>query len=313
MTAAELAKKLGYSIFGCPNRKVQGVSFASDARPGDVAIVFHKNEIKKTSADIIVTEPTILFDKSKTFLYSHEPIQLSLIKIAKELISAGICVDYSRQSKPELTPDGFSIGKNVAIGRHTQICTGVSIYDNVTIGDNCYIGSNTVIYGGVYIADNVQIGSNCTIGANAFYRHHEQFQKIFCGVGTVHIETNVNIGNNVIIQRGTLSRTFIGASSCLGNLIDIGHDVTIGKNCFIVSQTGIAGNSTVGNNVTLYGQVGVANNVSIGDNVIVHAQASVTKNIRSDSEISGRYSFNHKDELRCIAEMRRKIKKKENE
>ena len=236
MTAAELANKLGYSIFGCHNQKVRGVGFASNARPGDVAIVFHKNEIGKTSANIIVTEPAIHFGVNKTFIYSHEPIQLALIKVAKELISAGLCVDYSRQSKPELTPDGFSIGKNVTIGRHTQICNGASIYDNVTIGDNCSIGSNTVIYSGVCIADNVQIGSNCSIGANAFYRYYEQFQKIFCGVGTVHIETNANIGNNVIVQRGTLSNTIIGASSCLGNLIDIGHDFTIGKNCFIVRK-----------------------------------------------------------------------------
>ena len=97
MTAAELAKKLGYSIFGCPNRKVQGVSFASDARPGDVAIVFHKNEIKKTSADIIVTEPTILFDKSKTFLYSHEPIQLSLL-----FWTWLICISIRQRSAPRL-------------------------------------------------------------------------------------------------------------------------------------------------------------------------------------------------------------------
>lgn len=300
MTARELACQLGYSIAGKHDCEISGIAYASTAQGNELAVVFDAKELETTNANLVLLKPTCIIS-DKTLIFTHESVSIAMVKAVYLLIETGLYPDY-RLPDDLHQEERFWISSNVTIGKNTLIGAGVVIHSDVSIGENCRIGHNTVIHCGVHIGNNVVIGSNCCIGADAFYRYYENGKlKQFAGIGKVVVENGVNIGNFVNVQRGTLANTYIGEDTMIGNLVDIGHDVSIGNNCFIVSQTGCAGHVQIGNEVTLYGQVGVVGNVKIGDKVIVHGKSVVTKNIVACQEVSGNPARKHIDDLRLMA------------
>ena len=312
MNIRELSESLGYDAAGELNVEITGISYANLARPSDIAVIRKRRELDSTASRILLMEPFCIITDARSVIYTHEPIYNASVNVAKELMAAGVCPDYSRHGRLKPTASGAYIGEGAQIGGNVQLEVGAVIHDNALIGDNCRIGSHTIVHGGVSIACNVTIGANCSIGADALFRYKKDGRwRLFCGIGGVSIGEGVSIGNSVNVQRGTFADTKIGSFSTLGNLIDVGHDVTIGEDCFIVSQTGFAGNVAIGNNVTIYGQVGISNDVRIGNGVTVHAQSMVANDVADFEEVSGYYSMRHKDELHLLAEMRRKFIKKE--
>ncbi len=312
MKVSELAQKLGYHASGRLNDEITGVAYAVSARPMDVALIFNRKEAENTASTILaMTVPGIIGD-SRTIIYTVDEMELACLRIARLLIEEGVCPDYSTPSPVHPINKGYSIGQNVHIGANTTICSGAVIHDHADIGSNCRIGPNTIVNGGVTIGNNVTIGCNSCIGGDAFYRCDNFGKGLFCGIGGVRIGDSVSIGNQVTVQRGAFSDTIIGKGTRLGNLIDVAHDVKIGENCFIVSQTGFASDVTIGDNVTLYGQVGVSNNVTISNGARVYAKSLVTKDIGEKQRVSGYYAFNHKDDLRLLAKLRCQITNPEN-
>src|SRR6185312_144618 len=133
------------------------------------------------------------------------------------------------------------------------IMPNVFLGNNVSIGSNCVIHPNVTIYDDSIIGDNVEIHSGTVIGGDAFYfntkKNRESWFKKMQSCGNVIIENDVEIGANCTIDRGVSDSTVIGSGSKLDNLIQIGHDVVIGKNCLIASQVGIAGGTVLGDGV----------------------------------------------------------------
>ena len=127
----------------------------------------------------------------------------------------------------------------------------------------------------------------------------------------MRIASGTIIGSNSVIQRGTLSDTYIGTNNMIGDMVVVGHDVIIGNNCKIVSQTGIAGCAIIKDNVTIYGQVGISNNVVIGNNVVVKGRTIVTKTVDDNQVIYGPFGRNYAEEMKLIARVRNFFKGKE--
>ncbi|MFN3698940.1 MAG: UDP-3-O-(3-hydroxymyristoyl)glucosamine N-acyltransferase [Dictyoglomus sp.] len=198
------------------------------------------------------------------------------------------------------------IGDNVKIGKGTKIFPGVIIGNNVTIGENCIIYPRVTIYDYCTIGNNVIIHSGCSIGVDGFgyIWDGEEHLKI-PHIGKVHIEDNVEIGGNTVIERATLGTTEIGKGTKIGSLIIIGHNVKIGENCVIVSQSGVAGSSKLGNKVIIAGQSGVSDHVHIGNNVVVLAKSGVTKDIPDNIIVSGFPARPHQEEMKIQAILRR--------
>jgi UDP-3-O-[3-hydroxymyristoyl] glucosamine N-acyltransferase len=107
------------------------------------------------------------------------------------------------------------------------------------------------------------------------------------GCGNVIIEDDVEIGANCTIDRGVSAETKIGRGTKLDNLVHIGHEVVIGKNCILAAQVGIAGGTTLGDGVILWGQVGVNKTITIGDHAIVMGQAGITSSIEGNKSYWG--------------------------
>jgi len=174
---------------------------------------------------------------------------------------------------------GITVGPEVKIGRGTVICSGARLGYRVCIGRDCYIGPNVCITN-TLIGDGVSIHSGVSLGQDGFGfamgpKGHLKVPQI----GRVIIQDGVEIGGNSTIDRGALRDTIIGEGTKIDNLVQIGHNVVMGRHCVIVSQTGIAGSVEMGDGVVLGGQAGISGHVKVGSGAQIAATSSVIKDV----------------------------------
>jgi UDP-3-O-[3-hydroxymyristoyl] glucosamine N-acyltransferase len=179
-------------------------------------------------------------------------------------------------------------GSHFKAGKDTIIQPNVTIGHNVTIGDNCIIHSGVVIDDNTVIGNNVIIQSNVVIGSKAFYyKAKPTGRDRMHTCGRVILHDNVEIGANSTIDAGVTGDTTIGEGTKIDNLVHVGHDTVVGKNCLFAAQVGIAGCVVIEDNVTLWGQVGVASDVTLGEGCVVYACSGVGKNLEPGKKYFG--------------------------
>ncbi len=172
------------------------------------------------------------------------------------------------------------IGARSRLGANCTLFPGVYVGEDCVLGERCVLYPNAVILAGVILGDDCVIHAGAVIGTDGFgfQRVDGTMQKV-PQIGTVRLDAGVDVGANSCIDRSTLGATHIGAESKLDNLVQIGHNVSLGKQCLIISQVGIAGSTKVGDRVTMAGQAGIAGHLNIGDDVTIGPQAGVPKDI----------------------------------
>jgi UDP-3-O-[3-hydroxymyristoyl] glucosamine N-acyltransferase len=214
-------------------------------------------------------------------------------------------------SKYAIISDSATIGKDVSVFPFSYISDGVSIDDGtfiypfVFVGNNTIIGKDCTIYPNVVLRENVKIGNRVTIhsgsviGSDGFgYVFEESRHYKIPQVGGVIIEDDVEIGSNVSVDRATTGNTIIGEGTKIDNLVQIAHNVKIGKNCIIIAQVGIAGSSEIGDFVTLAGQVGIVDHVTIESGTMIGAQSGVIGDV-SKGVYSGSPIMPHREWLKA--------------
>ncbi|HVK97210.1 MAG TPA: UDP-3-O-(3-hydroxymyristoyl)glucosamine N-acyltransferase [Flavisolibacter sp.] len=196
------------------------------------------------------------------------------------------------------------VGENATIGDSTQVFPNTFIGDNVKIGSNCIINAGVKIYYDCIINNNVVIHAGCVIGSDGFGfkpKQDETYEKI-PQLGNVVIEDHVEVGANTTIDRATMGSTIIKEGVKLDNLIQIGHNVEVGNNTVIASQTGISGSTKIGRNVVIGGQAGFADHIEVADGVKVGGQAGVTRSIKTPNvAVNDTPAFDYKSTLRSQA------------
>jgi UDP-3-O-[3-hydroxymyristoyl] glucosamine N-acyltransferase len=203
---------------------------------------------------------------------------------------------------------GVEVGPYAVIGERVRIETGAIIGAHCCIGDDCAIGEGTrlyprvTLYHGVAVGKRVIIHSGAVIGSDGF--KYEAARMKLCKipqVGNVVIDDEVEIGANTAIDRASFTTTRIGAGTKIDNLVQVGHNVQLGRGCLVVAQVGIGGSAKIGNGVILAGQVGVKDNVTIGDGVRVGAQSGITDDLPARTDWLGSPAIPAKDRARVIA------------
>jgi UDP-3-O-[3-hydroxymyristoyl] glucosamine N-acyltransferase len=201
---------------------------------------------------------------------------------------------------------GVVIEDDSVIGQGVVLKSGCKIGQGVTIGDHTRFDWNVVVYHGCSVGANVIIQANTTIGAVGFgYAHYDGVHTLVPHNGGVIIEDFVEIGSNCCIDRAKFANTIVGAGTKLDNLIQIGHNVVIGKCCLLAAQVGIAGSTTLGNGVVLAGQVGMADNLTIGDGVKAAAQAGVMSNVPAGQTVVWAPALEQSQAMRVVGEVLR--------
>ena len=192
------------------------------------------------------------------------------------------------------------------VGDRTSLYPGVYVGHEASLGEDCLIYPHVVIREHIVLEDRVIIHSGTVIGCDGFgYTTVKGVHHKIPQIGSVLIESDVEIGANVSIDRARFDKTHIKKGAKIDNLVQIGHNVVVGENTFIVSQVGIAGSTRIGNNVILAGQSGVDGHVTIGDNVMVAGRAGVTKDVEPNMIVSGFPAQSHEKERKTRVYRRR--------
>jgi len=209
---------------------------------------------------------------------------------------------------------GVSLGKNVSIGPYAVVGDGVVVGEGTVIGPHCVLGPSVVVgndchlvsqvtlYTGAVIGDRVMVHAGARVASDGFgYVQRGGAHVKIPHVGRCIIDNDVEIGANTTIDRGSIDDTVVGAGTKIDNLVQIGHNVRIGKLCLIMAQVGIAGSVRVEDGAMLLGQVGVAGHHTIGKGAILAAQAGVFGDIPAAETWSGYPARPHKQALRAQA------------
>ena len=204
------------------------------------------------------------------------------------------------------------VGAGVVISQNVIIGDRVAVHPQVTIYPDVSIGNDTILYSNCTIQERSQIGAHCVIHCGAVIGS-EGFGFVPTAQGWIKMEQSgytvledrVEIGCNSCVDRPAVGETRIKADTKLDNLVQIGHGCTVGSNCAIAAQVGLAGGVTVEDGVLLGGQVGVANQITIGKGTIVTAQSGVTHNIKPGLMVTGTPAYPSADFRKSYAVFKR--------
>jgi len=292
-TLEQLAKTSGGELVGDPSLQITGAASLAEATPGEVSFFANPKYIallRKTRASAIFVPPN--------FAETLDAAQIRVSNPAKAFEQ----VVLKFAPKPIQFPPGIhptavvdpsaQLGERVSIQPYAVIEAGATIGDDTIIGAGSYvghetmIGSSCLIYPSVTIRERSRIGSRviihsgAVIGADGFgFEMVDGRQEKIQQLGIVQIDDDVEIGANTTIDRARFGRTWIQEGAKIDNLVQVAHNVVIGKNTVIAAQTGIAGSVRIGQRVLIGGQVGIIGHIEIGDNTAIGAQSGISKNI----------------------------------
>jgi UDP-3-O-[3-hydroxymyristoyl] glucosamine N-acyltransferase len=182
------------------------------------------------------------------------------------------------------------IGAGARIGARSSIGSGCSIGENSVVGHDCVLHPRVTLYPDTRIGARVILHSGCVIGSDGFgYAYEAGHYYKFPQIGTVEIADDVEIGANSTIDRGALGVTRIGRGTKIDNLVQIAHNVQIGDNCVIASQTGISGSAVIEDNVVIAGQVGIGDHARVRKGAVLGGQCGILphKNVRAGQTVWG--------------------------
>ncbi len=190
--------------------------------------------------------------------------------------------------------DGTEIGPNAVIGEGAIIGCDCRIYANVTVCDRCILGNRVVLQPGAVVGSD-------GYGYELSGGRHVKIEQ----VGIVEIGDDVEVGANTTIDRARFGKTVIGEGTKIDNLVQVAHNVTVGKHCLLVAQSGLAGSSKLGDYVTMAAQAGVAGHVSVGPNTILAGRSGVSTHLPGGEIYSGKPALPLRQDMKLQALVRR--------
>jgi len=293
LTLNELANQSGGELIGDPALKIIGAASLGEATPGEISFFTDRKYIgllRKTRASALFVPADFSEPVNAAQIRVSNPtkaFEQVLLKFAPKRITFAPGVHPSAVVDPSA-----QLGARVSIQALAVIEPGAKIADDTIIGPGSYIGHESVIgsachiYPNVTIRERSQIGSRViihsgvVIGADGFGfelvdGRHQKLQQL----GVVQIDDDVEIGANTTVDRARYGRTWIQEGVKIDNLVQIAHNVVIGKHSVIVAQAGISGSTRVGERVTMAGQVGIAGHLEIADGTIIAAKSGIAKSL----------------------------------
>jgi UDP-3-O-[3-hydroxymyristoyl] glucosamine N-acyltransferase len=322
-TVEQIAGLLQGKIVGESSLKISKLSKIEEGTPGSISFLSnpkYEPYLYTTKATAVITSEQLAPKKN---------IETTLILVKDPYTAFTLLLDeYNKlqQSQktgieqPSYIGNRTQTGNQVYVGAFAYIGGGctigdhVKIYPQVYIGENVQIGEHTVIYAGAKIYPNTVIGKHCTIHAGAvigsdgfgFAPQPDGSYKTIPQTGNVIMEDWVSIGANTVIDCATIGSTIIRQGVKLDNLIQVAHNVEIGKNTVMAAQSGISGSTKIGENCVIGGQVGIVGHIKIADRTSIGAQSGIGKSItKPGMAVQGSPAFDYKENLKSMVIFRK--------
>lgn len=302
-TISQIAGMLGGQVKGDGNEKISMLAKIQDAKRGQLAFLSnpkYEQFIYTTQASAVIVKDDFVPKKDVTSALILVPDPYSSFTVLLEQYHKMITFQKSGIEQPSFIGTNSTTGEGIYraafsyIGNNVKIGSNVKLYPNSYIGDDVLIGDNTVIHAGVKVYSGTRIGSNCVLHSGAvigsdgfgFAPQKDGTYKTIPQLGNVIIEDNVTIGANTVLDCATLmgDYTIIRQGVKLDNLIQIAHNVEVGKNTVIAAQSGISGSTKIGENCVIAGQVGLAGHLVIANKTSIGAQSGIGKSISAEGE-----------------------------
>jgi UDP-3-O-[3-hydroxymyristoyl] glucosamine N-acyltransferase len=321
LTVRELAALLGgqFASESDGEKTITGVAAIADAEEGDVTF-FSKPKYLPALKVCRATAALVPVD-------FNERVAPVAIRVANPSLAFST---VAAKFAPEPVHFPAGVHPSAVVGKNVEIGEGASIQALVVVEPGARIGARTVLGAHTYVGHEVSIGADCQIaprvtigarcklgdrvvlhsgvvlGSDGFgFESAEGRQLKVQQIGIVQLDNDVEIGANTTIDRARFGRTWIGEGTKIDNLVQIAHNVVIGKHCIIVAQTGIAGSARLGDYVTLAGQSAVVGHVEIGDRVTAAARSGLSKDFGPNQVLWGAPAQSIEAEKAQVASVRR--------
>ncbi|MEW6218177.1 MAG: UDP-3-O-(3-hydroxymyristoyl)glucosamine N-acyltransferase [Thermodesulfobacteriota bacterium] len=314
---AEIAALVGGELAGPGDLHVRAVQDLASAREGEITFVTSRRLLpllatSRASAVIVAAD---LPDVDRPAIRVHDPYLavaiLQSLFVLRPFRSLGVS-PQAQVGAECVIPAAVTIHPFAVLGDRVELGERVTIHPGAVLGDDVRIGDDSVLHAGVFVGERSVIGSRvvihpgAVIGADGFgYARADDKAVKIPQVGMVQIDDDVEVGAGVCIDRATFGRTWIRQGAKVDNLVQIGHNVTVGEDAVLVAQAGIAGSATLGRGVILAGQAGVSGHVTLGDGVTVGPKAGVHDHQPDGATVSGVPAIPHREWLRAAAAYRR--------
>lgn len=292
------------SVEGQSKDELCGIATLGEARKGDVSFLGnrkYRGEVAQSKASVILLPED----------YEGKPQEGQIfLRVAKpSLALARICSEIERKVWPVPTPGVHPsaiiekgafvansasigplcyVGSDSHIGERAVLSTHVHIGRGAVVGDDCRLQSQVVVGDYCQLGNHVLLSAGVVIGSDGFgYEFFDGKHQKVPQIGMVRLADWVEIGANSTVDRARFSETFIGEGSKIDNLVQIGHNVRIGRHCLIVAQVGISGSTVLEDYVVVGGQSGIAGHLKIGARTQIGGQSGVSKSIPAESIVQG--------------------------
>lgn len=262
----------------------------------------HKERVPKSAAAIVTEDPEGAWARVAMLFHPLPPLRPGIHP------SAVVAEDANVDPTAEIGPFVL-IGRGAKIGARCLVGPGAVVEEGVVIEADCRIGTHASVSHAL-LGERVSVHPGARIGQAGFGFSIGRDSFVSAPqLGRVIVEHDVQIGANSTIDRGSLQDTVIGAGSRLDNLVQIGHNIRIGRLCVIVAQAGISGSTVVEDFVMIGGQAGLTGHLHIGEKARIGAQAGVMANVGPGETVLGSPAEGVRAFFRQIATLRRLARK----
>jgi UDP-3-O-[3-hydroxymyristoyl] glucosamine N-acyltransferase len=297
----ELANTVGGRVAGSDQVEITAVSTVARADAGDITFAAtqkHYDEFLQTNAAAVIVSPQVKLDETRNAIVVDDVVSsfTRIVEIFRPPVARnppGIS-PQAIVSETAVIADGVSIYPGAVVMDGAKIGSGTIIFPNVTVMENCEIGANCklfpncVLYENTIVRDRVILHAGVVLGAYGFgYKSSASGHSLSAQLGNVVVESDVELGSNTTIDRGTFDSTTIGEGTKMDDQVMVGHNCKIGKHNLFCSQVGIAGSCTTGDFVVMGGQVGLGDHLTIGSNVSIGAKSGLMQDVESNQQVQG--------------------------
>jgi UDP-3-O-[3-hydroxymyristoyl] glucosamine N-acyltransferase len=300
LTVRKIAELLGGTVEGDGSGIIQSVAAVDQARPDEITFAVderHAASLASSKAGAAIVGRGAV--STGMALIRVDNVWQAVAKLLRHLAGEADLPNAGVHPSATVAPDarlgegvavgpGCVIGKGARIGQATVLCANASVGARSVIGRDCLLAEGVAVKAGCVLGDRVRVGPNSVIGSEGFgYYFADGAHHRIPHIGNVVIEDDVEIGACSCVDRAKFGSTRIGAGTKIDNLVQIAHNVQIGRCCIVAGQAGLAGSARLGKGVVVMGHVGIRDHVTIGDGAQCAAFAAIASDVPDGQAVAG--------------------------